>query len=144
MSDAPPIVNIADIPQDDFGHGEKFSAKLGRIGRTLGMQKIGCGLVVLEPGKRAWPHHGHYVQEELDRRMIIRTEDVRYPRRSLGQQGQQQPRVETTRQAKTQLLSIGSTWPEQCPDRALESPSTMIIPETGRRPRGLRHLNGPA
>jgi len=83
MNDAPPIINISDIPQDDFGHGEKFSAKLGRIGRTLGMQKIGCGLVVLEPGKRAWPHHGHYVQEEafliLEGEGTIRFGEGEYP-----------------------------------------------------------------
>ncbi len=65
MSDAPPMLNLAEIAQDDFSHGKNFAAKLGRVGRTLGMQKIGCGLVVLEPGKRAWPHHGHYAQEEV-------------------------------------------------------------------------------
>lgn len=64
MSEAPPIVNLDDIPLDDFGHGEKFAAQLGRVGRQLGMQKIGCGLVILAPGKRAWPFHGHYAQEE--------------------------------------------------------------------------------
>ncbi|MDJ0927370.1 MAG: cupin domain-containing protein [Gammaproteobacteria bacterium] len=64
MSDRPPMLNLNEIALDDFGHGEKFAARLGRVGGTLGMQKIGCGLVVLEPGKRAWPFHGHYAQEE--------------------------------------------------------------------------------
>ena len=64
MSDKAPIININDLELNDFGHGEKFAAKLGRIGAPLGMKKMGCGLVVLEPGKRAWPYHGHYVAEE--------------------------------------------------------------------------------
>ena len=29
------------------------------------MQKLGCCLVELAPGKRAWPYHLHYGQEEL-------------------------------------------------------------------------------
>lgn len=83
MSDAPPIINVDNIPLDDFGHGEKFAARLGRIGRTLGMQKMGCGLVVLAPGKRAWPFHGHYAQEEafiiLAGRGMIRYADGEFP-----------------------------------------------------------------
>lgn len=83
MSDAPPIINLDDIKLDDFGHGERFAARLGRVGRTLGMQKIGCGLVVLAPGKRAWPYHGHYAQEEafiiLDGRGTLRYADAEYP-----------------------------------------------------------------
>jgi uncharacterized cupin superfamily protein len=60
----PPMLNLAELPLEAFGHGEKFAARLGRIGRTLGMRKLGCSLVELEPGKRAWPFHGHYAQEE--------------------------------------------------------------------------------
>ena len=86
MSDKPPMLNLAEIPLDDFGHGEKFSARLGRVGRRLGMQKIGCGLVVLEPGKRAWPFHGHYTQEEafliLEGQGTLRYADGEYPVKS--------------------------------------------------------------
>ena len=64
MSEKPPIINLNELELNDFGHGEKFSARLGRIGAPLGMQKMGCGLVVLEPGKRAWPYHGHHVAVE--------------------------------------------------------------------------------
>ncbi len=83
MTDAPPMINLTDIKLDDFGHGDKFSAKLGRVSRTLGMRKIGCGLVILQPGKRAWPMHGHYAQEEafviLAGNGIIRYHDGEYP-----------------------------------------------------------------
>ena len=65
MQNQPPMLNLDDLELRPFGNGEKFAATLGRIGGPLGMKKIGCGLVVLEPGKRAWPHHEHYGQEEL-------------------------------------------------------------------------------
>jgi uncharacterized cupin superfamily protein len=65
MSDRPPMLNLSDLETTPFGQGEKFAAQLGRIGGPLGMKKMGCGLVVLEPGKRAWPMHEHYGQEEL-------------------------------------------------------------------------------
>jgi uncharacterized cupin superfamily protein len=83
MGDGPPVVNLEEIALDEFGHGEKFAARLGRVGRQLGMQKIGCGLVVLAPGKRAWPFHGHYAQEEafviLAGSGVIRYGEGEYP-----------------------------------------------------------------
>lgn len=86
MSEAPPIVNLDDVELRDFGHGEKFAARLGRIGGTLGMKKIGCGLVLLEPGKRAWPFHGHHAQEEafvvLEGEGTLRYAGGEYPIRS--------------------------------------------------------------
>jgi uncharacterized cupin superfamily protein len=65
MAASPPMINLSELQMTPFGKGEKFAAQLGRIGGVLGMRKMGCGLVVLEPGKRAWPHHEHYGQEEL-------------------------------------------------------------------------------
>jgi uncharacterized cupin superfamily protein len=83
MSEKPPIINLNELELNDFGHGEKFSARLGRIGAPLGMQKMGCGLVVLEPGKRAWPYHGHHVAEEafivLEGEGTLRYADAEYP-----------------------------------------------------------------
>ena len=60
-----PIVNLGDLPLEEYGKGGNFAAMLGRVGATLGTRQIGCTLVVLEPGKRAWPYHLHYGQEEL-------------------------------------------------------------------------------
>ena len=65
MAERPPMINIDELELNPFGKGDRFAALLGRIGSPLGTRKIGCGLVVLEPGKRAWPHHEHYGQEEL-------------------------------------------------------------------------------
>jgi uncharacterized cupin superfamily protein len=60
-----PIVNIAEVPLRDSGHGEAFVAKLGRIGPIIGSTGIGCTLHVVPAGKRAWPFHRHHVIHEL-------------------------------------------------------------------------------
>ena len=65
MEHKAPIVNLADLPLEANGKGENFSAMLGRVGATLGTRQIGCTLVVLEPGKRAWPYHLHHGEEEV-------------------------------------------------------------------------------
>jgi uncharacterized cupin superfamily protein len=60
-----PLLNLADIPLTDHGHGEGFAARLGQFGPLIGMKQLGCRLVVLAPGKRAWPFHAHHVNEEM-------------------------------------------------------------------------------
>jgi uncharacterized cupin superfamily protein len=60
-----PILNIADIEFRDWGHGENFAARLGAIGPRIGAQKLGYNLTVVPPGKRAFPIHNHYVNEEM-------------------------------------------------------------------------------
>ena len=59
------VINIADIPLTDHGHGEAFAAKLGQIGPLIGARQLGCRLVVVPPGKKAWPCHAHHVNEEM-------------------------------------------------------------------------------
>jgi uncharacterized cupin superfamily protein len=65
MTDRKLIVNIDEIELQDFGHGENFAAKLGRIGPEVGMEQLGCMLTIVPPGKRAFPHHNHHVNEEM-------------------------------------------------------------------------------
>src|SRR5258705_4343117 len=60
-----PIVNLAEVPLTEFGKGEKFAAKLGRVGPMLGSTGLGCTLTVVPPGKRAFPFHRHHVIHEL-------------------------------------------------------------------------------
>ncbi len=60
-----PILNISDIPLTDHGHGDGFAAKLGQFGPLIGMKQLGCRLVVVPPGKKAWPYHAHHVNEEM-------------------------------------------------------------------------------
>ena len=83
MSKPPPMLNLADLKFIPFENGGAFCASLGAIGRPLGMKKMGCGVVILEPGKRAWPLHEHYGQEEtfiiLDGEGTIRYGDSEFP-----------------------------------------------------------------
>jgi uncharacterized cupin superfamily protein len=59
------IANLADLALKDNGNGKSFQAKTGRAGPLLGLKAIGCTLVVVPPGKRAWPFHRHHVADEL-------------------------------------------------------------------------------
>ena len=60
-----PVINMDELELMEFGHGEAFAAKLGRIGPVIGAEKLGCMLTVVEPGKRAFPFHAHHVIEEM-------------------------------------------------------------------------------
>ena len=60
-----PILNIADAPLRDNGDGDKFQAKISRLGPMVGMTGLGCTLTVVPPGKRAYPFHRHHVTDEI-------------------------------------------------------------------------------
>ena len=60
-----PVLSIDDLEYQSFGHGERFEARRAAVSEHIGGQKLGYGVVVLGPGKRAWPYHSHYVNEEL-------------------------------------------------------------------------------
>jgi uncharacterized cupin superfamily protein len=60
-----PIVNIADVPLQDVGRGEKFAAKVARVAPMIGSTGLGCMLTVVPPGKRAFPFHRHHVIHEM-------------------------------------------------------------------------------
>lgn len=59
------IVNVSAVPLMDNGNGKSFQAKIGRAGQMLGLSAIGCAVVVVAPGKRAYPLHRHHVASEL-------------------------------------------------------------------------------
>ncbi len=65
MNTRKPILNIDQLPLEEWRHGERFEARMAQIGRLLGARKLGYRLVVLPPGKAAWPLHAHYVNEEM-------------------------------------------------------------------------------
>ena len=60
-----PTANIDSIEMETIGNGKGFSAKVGRLTKLLNMQELGCGVVILEPGEKAWPYHLHYGIEEM-------------------------------------------------------------------------------
>jgi uncharacterized cupin superfamily protein len=65
MTEANPVVNIADVPLLDRGNGKQFAVKWGRAGALLGLAGLGCAIHVVPPGKKAFPFHRHHVMDEL-------------------------------------------------------------------------------
>lgn len=66
MTDAvKPVINLADVPLRDTGHGDAFEAKVGSFGRRIGSTGIGVMLHVVPPGKKAFPFHVHHQTHEL-------------------------------------------------------------------------------
>ncbi|HEY9843081.1 MAG: cupin domain-containing protein [Candidatus Sericytochromatia bacterium] len=61
----PPIVNLKDIEFTLQQQGEHYEAQSASLGRKLGSRKLGSQLVIVPPGKKAWPLHAHYVNEEM-------------------------------------------------------------------------------
>jgi uncharacterized cupin superfamily protein len=65
MGKRPAIHNLDAVETVSFGHGDRFAANIARLGGDLGLKQLGCTLVEVEPGKRAWPYHQHFQQDEL-------------------------------------------------------------------------------
>ncbi|MEM7021053.1 MAG: cupin domain-containing protein [Pseudomonadota bacterium] len=82
----PPLANLADLDLQAQGHGEGFAAQIARIGPLIGADKLGCTLVVVPPGKKAWPYHRQFANEEmfviLEGIGTLRHEDQRHPIRA--------------------------------------------------------------
>lgn len=59
------VVHLEEVVLREWGHGTRFSAKLGRVGPLIGAKQLGCQLHVVPPGKAAFPRHAHHVNEEM-------------------------------------------------------------------------------
>ncbi len=60
-----PVMNVADVPLRESGHGDSFKSETGSFGRLIGSTGIGVILHVVPPGKRAFPYHAHHNTHEL-------------------------------------------------------------------------------
>ena len=59
------ILNIEDAAMTDWTNGDGFEAKIAFVGAALESQKLGFNITVIPPGKRAFPCHAHYANEEM-------------------------------------------------------------------------------
>ena len=50
MANKPKMINLERAERMVLSQGEHFAASVSRIGAQLGMKKMGCSLVELEPG----------------------------------------------------------------------------------------------
>lgn len=59
------ILNIDAVELADMGDGKSFHARRAAIGPQLGSVGLGCALIVVPPGNKAFPFHRHHVGHEL-------------------------------------------------------------------------------
>jgi len=67
---ANPVANAEEVLADpdaviDYAERGAFQARLAPVGRVLGTKKIGVNLTVVPPGKKAFPKHYHFVNDEM-------------------------------------------------------------------------------
>lgn len=69
-ADRPPVVNIDAVLADPTltdtnGPRGRFHATLGFVGRALGTRNIGVTVTVVPAGRKAWPRHYHFANDEM-------------------------------------------------------------------------------
>jgi uncharacterized cupin superfamily protein len=60
----PHIVNLDEVEPRKTTQGTRFGAAMKHVGRATGARGIGCTYFEIEPGRTAFPHHYHCVNEE--------------------------------------------------------------------------------
>ena len=60
-----PILNLDTLNLQTHAHGDLYEARMASFAAALGARMLGGRLVVVPPGKRAWPFHGHHANEEM-------------------------------------------------------------------------------
>jgi uncharacterized cupin superfamily protein len=60
-----PVVDPSTVEPKRIGPGGGYEAHARSIGQALGLSKLGCRVVELEPGCTGWPRHIHHANEEL-------------------------------------------------------------------------------
>jgi uncharacterized cupin superfamily protein len=126
-----PILNIADVHYVEHGHSEHFAAKLGAIARHIGARKLGYRVVVVPPGKKAWPYHSHYANEEmffiLEGSGTLRFAGQHYPVRA-GDVIAAPPGPEHAHQ----LLNTSTAELKYLAVSTMEEPDVMGYPDSGK------------
>ena len=60
-----PVLHLDELELQTQAHGDLYEARMASFASPLGARMLGGRLVVVPPGKRAWPFHGHHANEEL-------------------------------------------------------------------------------
>jgi uncharacterized cupin superfamily protein len=64
MDSQKPIVHTDEIDWMELAHGERFAFRRKLLGQATRSDKLGCSMYEIAPGKRAWPFHYHFANEE--------------------------------------------------------------------------------
>jgi uncharacterized cupin superfamily protein len=126
-----PILNIDAVEYIEHAHGEHFEARLGAIARHVGARKLGYRIVIVPPGKKAWPYHSHYANEEmffiLEGSGTLRYADREYPVRAgdviAAPPGPEHPH---------QLLNTANQPLKYLAVSTMEEPDVMDYPDSGK------------
>lgn len=59
------VINIDQVDYEEWGHGDNFSGRFGQLGRVLGAEKLGYQVIEIPEGKKPFPLHFHYANEEM-------------------------------------------------------------------------------
>ncbi len=60
----PHVINIEEIEWVDSSRGDKFAARRKKLAAATGGKKIGASMYEIPAGKRAFPYHAHFGNEE--------------------------------------------------------------------------------
>lgn len=60
-----PIININEIALEHSETGTLYCEDYKSVGELIGAKKLGYGISIVGPGKRACPFHNHQVNEEM-------------------------------------------------------------------------------
>lgn len=58
------IVHERELEWIELSHGDRIAFKRKLLGQATGAEKLGCSMFEVAPGKRAWPFHYHFANEE--------------------------------------------------------------------------------
>lgn len=128
---ATPVLKLGSIPKQQIGNDGDFSARIAPVSKLLGMKAMGCKLVELKPGEKAWPYHLHYAHEEFfvilegsgtlrynDKQYDVEKGDVVFAPPGDGTAHQ----LINTSQGQLSYLALSTT----------ESPETCYYPDSGK------------
>lgn len=60
------VVNLNSLDRrESYAHGDRFAVEMGEVSLPLGLQKLGCTLHLVPPGKAAFPFHRHHGSDEM-------------------------------------------------------------------------------
>jgi uncharacterized cupin superfamily protein len=83
VSEQTPIIHIDAAELKTGGNGAKFANRTARLAPKIGLKTLGCSVIIVPPGKRAFPYHAHSLIEEmcfvLEGNGTLRHDGTEYP-----------------------------------------------------------------
>jgi uncharacterized cupin superfamily protein len=131
-NEKPSLVHLDDLESTPRAHGENYAALVTPIAPHLSARKLGYRLVEVPPGKRGWPFHHHYVNEEMFFILAgegeLRHGDARHPIRA----GHVIAAPPGGAEQAHQLINTGSVTLRYLAVSTMEQPDVFGYPDSGK------------